>query len=220
MIEYWEAILPESKEDIMDVRSELLKVTKVTQSEGENEQAFLTKVFNKANKLSDADWDKLSEPTQNWINDAGDAVAAGKAIAALPNGADTAASAEPAAKETVEEKNVEEKATKKATKKAAKKEAKSKKEAKPVKAASKTPAKSKAKVKAKAEPGRVGRKGSFPLTAKIKLTEKENPHRPGTKLYKMYQQYKNNMTVQQALDAGAVWSNIRYLVGRKLLEIS
>lgn len=61
--------------------------------------------------------------------------------------------------------------------------------------------------------------GSYPLTAKISMKTKENPHRTGTILHKQFAKYKNGMTVQQALDAGVVWANLRYLSALEHIKI-
>src|ERR1043166_5913349 len=40
----------------------------------ETEQEYFRRIYDKANKMSDPDWAKLSDVTQLWVNAAGDAV--------------------------------------------------------------------------------------------------------------------------------------------------
>ena len=59
----------------------------------------------------------------------------------------------------------------------------------------------------------------YPLTAKISLMVKENPHRVGTNDHGKYRKLANGMTVETALrkvDSGY----LRYMVGRELISIA
>jgi hypothetical protein len=53
-----------------------------------------------------------------------------------------------------------------------------------------------------------GRPGSYPLDARITIL-KENARRKGTEAARRYALYRNNMTIEEALDRGLSWSNIR-----------
>lgn len=55
--------------------------------------------------------------------------------------------------------------------------------------------------------------------AKVRLLTKENPHREGTRLHKLWSLYKTGMTVQAALDAGIPAINLRYLAARKIIAL-
>lgn len=70
----------------MDIVAELLKATKAkARAKGEDAQAYLKRLFDKANDLSDDDFKKLSEDAQKWCNTASDAVDASEALP-LPDG--------------------------------------------------------------------------------------------------------------------------------------
>lgn len=182
----------------MKVLKELLEVAKVSpKTAKETDQEFLARLYAKANKITDAAWEKLSDDAQTWVNDAGKASEDGQDLPVL-EGLDAEA-----AEETEEE--AEEAAPKK-ERKAAKKAAPEKKAAKekPAKAAKS------AKAPAKKKEGR-GRPSEFPMDAKITIKAKENPHRAGTILHKQFAKYKSGMTVEKALAAGVLLVNIRYL---------
>jgi hypothetical protein len=53
-----------------------------------------------------------------------------------------------------------------------------------------------------------GRPGAYSLDARITIL-KENARRKGTEAGRRYALYRNNMTIQEALDRGLSWSNIR-----------
>jgi len=56
--------------------------------------------------------------------------------------------------------------------------------------------------------------GEILASDEIHLNTRENPHRSGTRLYKLWAKYRNGMTVKQALDAGIPLVNVRYLEHR------
>lgn len=210
------------------IEKELTAVTKVTRDKDEGDQPYFARLAGAISKLKDPDWDRLSEPAQLWANSAQIAVEKKAAIpnfdGEVPDDKDAKAT-----KATAKDKEVKAPAAKKGAKadktekaaKPAKAEAKTKeaeKKAPAKKEAKAAPAKKGAKAAANGE-GR-GRKGSWPMTAKIKVVAKENPHRSGTKNFKRFEKYKNGMTVEQAIAAGAEWANMRYLTNLGHLEIS
>jgi hypothetical protein len=52
----------------------------------------------------------------------------------------------------------------------------------------------------------------LPLTGKIQLIVKENPHREGSGRWKRWSLYKDGMTIQAALEAGLNKNNLRYSI--------
>lgn len=69
------------------VYDELSSVLKLKYKSGTDVQDYLRKVLDKADKLSDTQWDKLSEETQEWVNSAVDAHESGNEIP-IPEGLD------------------------------------------------------------------------------------------------------------------------------------
>lgn len=60
------------------IQDELCKVADVAPKRGEDRQEFLKRLLKAVNKLSDADFDKLSEEAGDWANAAADAINAKK----------------------------------------------------------------------------------------------------------------------------------------------
>jgi hypothetical protein len=193
---------------------ELQGVTSVELAEGQSNLDFWTALVKAADKVTAEEWESLSDLTQTWVN-------IGQFC--LENGEDIP---DPNDKAAIK---VAKAAMAKADMEAA--DATVKKEAKKANSAAKKSVKSKSvkavsekelvagKSKSKGNGGGRGRKGLFPLDAKIKVLAKENPHRKGTILHKYFDKYKTGMTVQTALDAGIVWANLRYLNGRELIQV-
>ena len=213
------------------IQKEVTTLTKLAPKTGESADDFSRRVAKRVNVLADKDdqnWEALSEDAQAWVNGVITADANETTIDTLsvPEGEpaeepapEEEASSEPAEEATEEESSVSE--GKSAKKGAAKKKAAPKKAAepkadkkvaapKPAKAAK--PAKEPKVAKAKSNgPTTRGRKSNFEPDQKIKLLVKENPHREGTKLFKMFAKYKDGMTVGELVKAGIPYSNIRYL---------
>lgn len=197
--------MPNSK-----IEKELCDVTKVTRNAGEDAQEYLTRLATAVSATDDDIFVKLSSKAQKWANKAVQAVEDNleneknnkSERISLPLFGDGAMS-EPETAETAEA----EKETTVATKK----------KAAPAKA-SKKAASAKAAPK-KAEGAGPGRKGSYPLDAKITLKAKDNPHRVKSKDFGKYKGLKNGITVEKALEAGADWGYLRYAEGRDLISI-
>ena len=187
----------------MDIEKQLLEVTKITRAKGEGEQKFLRRLFDKANTLSDDQWESLDEVTQKWVNAAMTAVEEKTAIPLFDGTLPTEAEKE----STVAKKKVGKAganggaaATPTASKKAA-----------PKKAAPK---------KAAASGGETrGRKGLYPPNAKIAVKVKENPHRESSKDYGKFKGLKNGMTIEKAVAAGVDLGYIRYAASRELIAV-
>lgn len=192
----------------MTIAQELSEATKVSRKTNEEEQAFLVRLHEKANALTDEEWRSLSNEAQDWVNSAGKAREKGKKVPALAttNGSAPAEEAEEA-EETKEEAPAKKAKTTKAKTTKAKKAAPAKKaKTKTTKAEPKAKTKT-AKAKSTAT-GKRGRKGKFPLDGTIKLLQEGNPHRTGTKSHKMFSKYKQGMSVEQALAAGIKWKDL------------
>lgn len=69
------------------VYDELSSVLKLKYKPGTDVQDYLKKALDKADKLNDKQWDKLSEETQEWVNSAVDAHESGNEIP-IPEGLD------------------------------------------------------------------------------------------------------------------------------------
>ena len=65
----------------------------------------------------------------------------------------------------------------------------------------------------------VGRPGAFSPTAKITLLTKTNPKRAGSKAHRQFALYKSGQTVQQALDAGVPWRDLRWDREQRFISI-
>jgi hypothetical protein len=214
------------------IQKQVLALTKLEPKDGEDADAFSRRVAKRVHDLADKDaqnWEALSEDAQAWVNEVGIA-AADATIDALsvpegepaedPAPEEEASAEEPAEASEEETSVVAEKSVKKAVakKKAAPKEpkakpaAKAKVEPKAAKPAKEPKAKPVAKAKANGT-GTRGRKPAFGRDAKIKLLAKENPHRPGTKCFKMFAKYKDGMTIGDVIKAGVPYTNVRYLSG-------
>lgn len=77
-----------------NVRQQLIDVAKIAQDEGEDEQTFLRRLYQKINGVKDEQWGKLSTEAQQWQLAAGQAIEKGESIP-VPNG-----KAKPPAKKT------------------------------------------------------------------------------------------------------------------------
>lgn len=75
------------------IQAELSKATGVSQKPGQDRQAFFILLLVAVSKLSDAEWNALSVPAQDWFNDAADAREAKKPT--LPEMPDYVAEAAP-----------------------------------------------------------------------------------------------------------------------------
>jgi hypothetical protein len=209
---------------------DLQALLKLEPEEGETQHEFAKRLAEKGLAVTEENWETLSEPTQSWINDIVMAVSEKKPISqlTLPSGIDDVIPAEPASDPETGE--ITEEAA--PAKKAAKKKAPSKlvgaanhasrdaaikadnKKAKPAtKPAAKTAAKAPAKKAAKtngAPKAKVGPKGRFALTDKIKVLHKESPFRKGTKAEGWHAKLKDGMTVEAAVAAGVPRHHIRW----------
>jgi len=210
-----------------NVQSELAKVLKLKQKDGEDLDAYARRLAVAANKIPDDAWETLSEPAQLWVNAALKAIEKKEELPVLSNNGDTAEAmssekeADPgeAAEGTKqgapaqsEESDVATKSVKSSTKKKVA-------VAKPKKAvATKAPA----KVKGAGVTGEShrGPKPKFAADAKIKLLVKENPHNEGSGRYKRWLKYKDGMTVAEAIKAGLKYVNLRYSVSDGHIKIS
>lgn len=192
---------------------EIEEVTGIARAE--ESQEHYEELVRSATQVDESEWEGLSDPAQTWVNIGSYCLEQGEEIPSpddkeectrLKIEMDEADGAK-AAKQAKVAKAKSAKAAKAETGP----EKTTKTGGKPVKAA-------KANGSAKAEGSR-GRKGTYPLNAKIKVLVKSNPHREGTSLHDYYEKYRNNMTVQEALDAGIVWANLRYLSEKEVIQI-
>ncbi len=159
-----------------EVEKELRAASKVAPKKGEAEQAYLKRLFDKANGLDDAGWKALSEEAQLWCNAASEARETKSDIPGFGTTEEAEDEEDSKKAEQVEEteseaededtevkvKSTKAKSAKKSTAKA--KTAKPAKAAKPTEKAAKA-AKAKPTTKAKSGNGAGPRKGS--LTAKV-----------------------------------------------------
>jgi hypothetical protein len=218
---------------VAKIESELTGVTGTQRSEFADDQAFFAAIVKDGNNLfkieetkqkaegqdeESASWSKLSTKAQNWFNTALDNLEADTPILDFNGEIKDAAEAAPAAKapKAVGKPPAAKKAP---AKKAAAKKTAPAKAAAPAKTAPKAAVKTAAKSVAKTNGAGRGRKGSFPLDAKIVLTGKENPHGASTGNYNKYKKLKPGMTVQAALDAGVDWGYLRYGTEREFLAV-
>lgn len=67
------------------IKAELVAATEFAAKRGEDEQAGLKRLVLAVQELSDAEWDKLSGPAQDWFNSAGTAMNKKKDIPAFPD---------------------------------------------------------------------------------------------------------------------------------------
>ena len=129
----------------MSVKNQILKATGLERNEGEDEQAFLTRVVKAIDKLDDATWEALPGAAQKWGQAALGAVNENKPIPRFP----PAGKDEGEGNDSEEEESVSEEPKAKA-------KAKAKAEAPKAKAKAEAP---KAKAKAKAEAPKKKEKG-------------------------------------------------------------
>lgn len=212
----------------MSIETEFQEITKVKPEPGEGEQEYRVRLLTAAANIFDADdkkpghkdetWLKLSDPAQEWFNYASPLMAGGQEVphfdVKIPKEPESLQAPEPyaAGEEVAEEAPAKPRRKKKRM---------AKKKPKVIKKKKKLVRKTKAKVAKRAATngsGR-GRKGTFPLTAKIKFLVDENPHRAGSKLHAYFNLYENGMTVEEALKAGVVWENLRYLTEQGIIQI-
>ena len=183
----------------MSTYSELTEVMKM-EFKGGDAQKYLGQLLAKIDKMPESAWEKLTENTQEWVNDAGAAFDAKEKIP-IPKGmSETAESKE--TKETGE----------KAKKGKAPKAAKSKAE-KGIKAA---------------KPAKKGKRGNgiggkrprlFKDDQKITILAKGNPKREGSDSHKIFGLYKKGMTVRQALDAGVRTGDLKWDKDKGFIDI-
>lgn len=110
-------------------------------------------------------------------------------------------------------------------KKAADEKAEKKEDAKKAKAAKKETmkkAKAKKKKNVKVKKGKKGKKSRGPrvVDGSIKLLEKTNPKREGSKAHKRYELYRKHKTIAKYLDAGGKRSSLRYDERHKYIKLS
>jgi pyruvate/2-oxoglutarate dehydrogenase complex dihydrolipoamide acyltransferase (E2) component len=195
--------------------------------EGETQHEFAKRLAEKGFGVTEENWETLSEPTQSWINDTVTAVSEKKPISqlTLPSGIDGVIPAEPVSDpetgEIIEEpapakKPAKKKAPAKAPAKVAAKPAAAKPAAKP---AVKAPAKKAAKTNG-APKAKVGPKGRFALTDKIKIVAKENPYRKGSKGTTWFAKYKDGMTVEAAIAANIPRHQVRWDIDHKHIKLA
>ena len=194
-----------------NVKSELAKVLKLKQKDGEDLDAYARRLAVAANKIPDDAWETLSEPVQLWVNDALKAIEKKEDLPALTNGEDVeVASSEKEAdpgeaaegsEQEAPAQSEESEVAKKSVKASPKKKATVVKPKKSV--ATKASAKAKTKVKATSPKtsGKRGPKGPYAADLKIKVLVK-NPKREGTATAKQFDKYKTGMTVAEAGAAG------------------
>jgi hypothetical protein len=195
----------------MTVLSELTKLTKLDQEEGEDQQAFLKRLFVKSNQLPDSDWGKLGQAAQLWVNKCIDAEQAGEAYPMVEG---LEAQRRPAT-ENVEEVTMEVQHTETTTPARTRR---------PVKSA-KDKANGKKKAQSKRE-GR-GRPAVFTPDAKIKVLSRQNPFRESSNNHKVFELYTPGMTVGQFEKALAKskWKStpkmfLSYHRGKGLIQVS
>ena len=193
------------------VRSELEKVCKCRQKKGQSLVEYVKDVLvEKANALSDDDWDDLTEDTGNWVNEAIRCIEEKEPLP-LPKEAleyDT----EDADGEEAEEEGEEEvtEAKPKGHKRRGAAKEKEEKKAPDKKAPDKKAAK-------KAN-GR-GRPARFDDKAKITVLT-DNPHRTGTKDHELFKKFKDGMTVAKALSKGVTRYAINWYHDREHIEVN
>lgn len=76
------------------IQNELQAATKVTMKRGESFQDYAKRLVLAVQDLSDKEWDALSEPAQDWFNDAGDAINAKQDVKDFPDAEPDEAQAE------------------------------------------------------------------------------------------------------------------------------
>ena len=192
------------------------------------------------NHMSDEAWNALPEPVQVWANEVlatrdndkkhetlllvegeaeeEEAESEAEEAEAESEEAEAETEAEPPKKvakpKTARASKEKESSVEKRTK-----TAKPKVVAKPKVAKPEKPAKA---AKPKAKNGGTAPRGRQPMfadDAKIKILAKENPHRSGTRLHKLFDKYENGMTVAEAIEAGIPRVNIRYLAATEVIAV-
>lgn len=205
-----------------DIQIQVLTLTKIKPKVGETSEAFTLRAVKKLHGLSNEAWEALPDPVQVWVNSNMLADEKGQQLELLtlsetesaePEEPEAEAAEEPAEEET-EEAPVEgeEKEPVVATKSAKKSAGKKAPAVKPAKKAAAPKAAAAATVKpAKAKSGETrGRKGAFPLDAKIKVLVDENPKRKGSASAKRFSKYADGKTVAELLKAGVGWNDLRW----------
>jgi hypothetical protein len=188
------------------VIAELQEILKLTPKAKETQNAFAERVARKANDMHNDDWEGLAQDTQLWVNAALAAIEAKKAVP-LPTGIDAVV---PAAEDATDEDEAEE---------APAKPAKRPGRAVPAKAAPKGKPAQKGSKKAPEPRTHAGRAGRFNPEAKIKVLTEGNPYRKGSKSDGWFEQYKNDFTVKQAVEAGTPLRHLRWAVDNDYLKI-
>ncbi len=158
-------------------------------------------------------WGSLSEDVQAWFNEAMRAFVANKEIESL-DGLDEVLAA------AMEDTKVSTKKKGAAAPKKTKEVAKGTKATTPPKKGAEAPAGKGKGVAAAANGTGRGRKGAYPVQAKIKLVVKDNPHRQASKDFKKFSKLKSGGTVQDALDAGIDWGYLHYAAKRELITVA
>ncbi len=72
------------KKKVNLIEQELTKATGVEKSEGQDDQTYYLNLIKAVNDLPDADWDKLSEEAQDWVNNGVDCAEANELIDDFP----------------------------------------------------------------------------------------------------------------------------------------
>ena len=195
----------------MSVVSELQTITKVEVREGESIEDFAKRLARKTNDLTDDKWETLGEASQEWANDAIEALSKKRPVP-LPEGLKDLF-AKPGSEESGDPTDDEEHDPETGElPPPAKKAAPPKK-----KAAAKTPPAKKVAAKKTAKAA-AGRRGNFTTEAGIKILV-DNPFREGSKGKEWFEKYKDGMTVSEALEAGVPRSQIRWDVRHEHIRV-
>ena len=220
----------------------LCAVAKTKPKPGEAFDAFALRLTNKINNATDPEWNSLGDDSvaQKWHNatmtafqqrrdakvkakqaeedqdEAWNSIPIPELEGYEPVSTAPAASAEEEEKVDPETGEVTE-AKVTPEKKVVKKKEKPAKKAKPEKKAKEAKAPKVKKVKE--ADAKLGRKGSFPLDAKITVIAKENPKRKGSEAEKLFKLYETGQTVSEALAAGLRWRDLRWDSEAKFIGI-
>lgn len=199
------------------VKEQVLALTKLKPKDGESSHDFTMRAVKKLHGSSDEEWEKISDPVQAWVNDTmlADEKDAELDLLEVPE-VEAASEAEPESETATEESEAEAEG-------AEEKEQEKVVESKSVKKSNgKKPAKVKVekKVSAKKSGETRGRKGTFPLDAKIKVLAKENPKRSGSAAAKRFSKYADGKTVAELLKAGVQWGDLRWDSTHEHIRIS
>lgn len=201
---FYGGLLYMSKTPSRPVEEQLQEITGVTRNEGEEDQAYLMRLFMQVNDAPQEDWEKLDDTAQRWANACADANDAKEDLPMFDGTLKPVAAKAPASEGA---------AAAPVAKKSAKAKSNGNGAAKPKVAAKKAAAKKPANGESR------GRKGTYPLDATITVKVKENPHRAKSKDFAKFKALGNGATVEKALKAGADWGYLRYAAARDLIAV-